>query len=227
MALVQRIYVFLFLFFLSLSIAHTHSLTHIRTMFLDLHPYTILVSIFIILLVKQIVGRIGKSTIQEFVWLLYLKISPNQAIKDYNTKKVELHEINKQKRSISAQDEYAKWTKLNRQADKLTSEIQKLNEEIRQLKASIDKLANVFLMVLTTLPIWVAMIFFRKTHLFYLRSGIFPRYIEWVLALPFFPSGAVGLTVWMFAANSVIHNVISLVSFAFEKRVEKPVRQKK
>ncbi|RCK67726.1 Golgi to ER traffic protein 1 [Candida viswanathii] len=193
----------------------------------DLHPYTILVGIFCILLIKQAVGRIGKSTIQEFVWLIYLKLSSNQAIRDYNAKKVELHDVNKQKRAISAQDEYAKWTKLNRQADKLTAEIQSLNEEIHQLKASIDKAANLLLMVLTTLPIWVSRIFFRKTHLFYLRKGMFPAYIEWALALPFLPSGTVGLTVWMFASNSVISNLISLVAFAFEKKVDKPVREKK
>lgn len=81
-------------------------------------------------------------------------------------------------------------------------------------------------MILTTLPIWIARIFFRKTHLFYLRKGVFPSYVEWILALPFLPSGTVGLTIWMFAANSVIGNAISLVSFAFEKRNDKPVREK-
>ncbi|KAL6452654.1 GET1 Golgi to ER traffic protein 1 [Candida maltosa Xu316] len=193
----------------------------------DFHPYTILISIFIVLLLKQLVGHIGKSTIQEFIWLIYLKFASTEAIKTYNTKQQELHEVNKQKRAISAQDEYAKWTKLNRQADKLTVEIQKLNEEIRQQKSSIDKFTNILLMVFTALPIWFARFFYRKTHLFYLGSGIFPKYVEWVLALPFLPTGAIGLTIWMFAANSVISNALFLVSFPFEKPVPKPVKEVK
>ena len=193
----------------------------------DLHPYTILLSIFLVLVVKQLVATIGKSTIQEFVWLVYLKVSSNQSIKTYNSKQHELHETNRQKRAISAQDEYAKWTKLNRQADKLSAELQKLNQEIQQQKSSIDKASNALILVLTTLPIWIARVFYRKTHLFYIRQGIFPKYVEWVLALPFLPNGAVGLTIWMFAVNSVVSNFSFLVSFPFEKRVSKPVRDTK
>ena len=42
----------------------------------------------------------------------------------------------------SAQDEYAKWTKLNRQADKLSAELQKLNQEIQQQNHLLTKLAT-------------------------------------------------------------------------------------
>ncbi|CAI5756808.1 unnamed protein product [Candida verbasci] len=192
----------------------------------DLNPYTITLAIFIILLIQKIISFIGKSKLQQFIWGQYLKFSSNSTIKQFNDKQLELKETNRMKKSISAQDEYAKWTKLNRKSDQLNIEIQQLGTEIQSLKTSIDKASNLAIMVVTTLPIWYARIFYRKKVLFYFGNGILPDYIEWVLSLPFGLKGSIGLTIWMFAVNSLLSSWIFLITFPFENKVEKPIEPK-
>ncbi|RLV93604.1 Golgi to ER traffic protein 1 [Spathaspora sp. JA1] len=198
---------------------------------LDIDPYTVLLSVFIIVLAQQIIKQIGKSTIQEFIWLSYIhygtKLNLSSQFAQLSQAKEQLHQINKEKRAISAQDEYAKWTKLNRRCDKLTEEISSMTDQISQSKATVDKLTGLLITVATTIPLWFFRIFSRKTHLFYFSSGVFPWYIERALSLPFLPAGAVGLTIWMYAVNSVISNFLFLVSFIFAETKVKPVKPEK
>lgn len=198
---------------------------------IDFDPYTVLLSIFIILTTQQIIKSIGKPTIQEFIWLTYIRLATKfnltPTFTQLHLKKQELHEVNKQKRSISAQDEYAKWTKLNRKCDCITKEIQQLNESVSSNKATIDRMTNVGIKVLTMVPLWFFRVFARKTHLFYFSPGVFPWYVERVLAFPFFPTGAVGLTVWMFAVNNFISSVMFLITFPMMKKPELPNTKEK
>ncbi|ODV79665.1 coiled-coil membrane protein [Suhomyces tanzawaensis NRRL Y-17324] len=195
---------------------------------LDLHPYTILLLVFIVLLFKHAINEVGKNNIQDWAWGYYIKFGSRIGLSqfaEYNQKKTELNKVNREKRSISAQDQYAKWTKLNRQADKLTAEIKSLDEHISQNKAGINRVVGLVTMVLTTLPIWGFRVLFRKSVLFYFPTGVLPYYLEWFLALPFIKTGGVGLTIWMFTVNSVLSSLALLVSFPFEKPVSKPVKQ--
>lgn len=191
----------------------------------DLHPYTLLISVFTVLILKQIVNSIGKNNIQEAGWILYTKVAPKLGNKHFNdlanTRK-ELFRINKEKKSISAQDEYARWTKLNRQSDKLNAQITELQEESSKFKGTINKLINALIMVMTTLPIWFFRVWFRKSVLFYLPYGVLPYYMEWLLAFPFTPLGGIGLTVWMYAVNNVISTVIFIFKFLVEEEKHLP-----
>lgn len=193
---------------------------------LDLHPYSLLVSVFVVLVIKTIVAQIGKSTLQEYGWLLYVlvgtKFGLNKSFVTFSSKKAELHTLNKQKRAISAQDEYAKWTKLNRQADKLTAELKELEDTIAINKSVVNKAVSTAILVATTLPVWFFRVWFRKSVLFYLPPGVFPYYIEWCLALPFIQIGGIGLTIWMTSVNSVLGALAFLVGFLREDKVEKP-----
>ncbi|KAK6454679.1 coiled-coil membrane protein [Scheffersomyces xylosifermentans] len=198
---------------------------------IDLHPYTLVVSSFIVLALRNFISFIGKNSVQEFVWSLFVKFGSRFGVSKsfiaYSAKKEELHKVNKEKKAISAQDQYAKWTKLNRQSDKLSAELKSLEEVIAQNKNSVNRLVGLLITVLTTVPLWFFRIWFRKSVLFYLPTGVFPFYVERVFALPFFPSGAVGLTVWIFAVNSVVSSVLFLVSFLFETKPPFPELKQK
>lgn len=198
-------------------------------MALDLHPYTLLLVTLVVLILKQIVSYVGKSTLQDFVWASYLKIGSkfnlNKSFDQWTAKKQELNEINKQKRLISAQDQYAKWTKLNRQADKLVAEIKTIEELINTNKDKINWYVSKLTLVLLTIPMYFIKFWYRKQVLFYLPKGVLPYPIEWVLSIPFFPLGTVGLTVWTFAVNTVIEELISWITFAFSSKPEKPVKE--
>lgn len=140
-------------------------------------------------------------------------------------KKQELIAINKEKKAISAQDEYAKWTKLNRKADKLSTEITQLQLEVNIDRTKVNKLIDWIFTILITIPIWFCRVWYRKSLLFYLPSGVLPYPLEWALALPFGLTGAVGMSVWMFAVNQVISSVIFLVSFPLKPSVSAPSKE--
>lgn len=194
---------------------------------LDLHPYTILITVLVLLTIKQVVSSVGKSNVQGVAWALYLKLGSrlglNKSFIEIAGKKNELAQVTREKRSISAQDEYAKWTKLNRSADKLLADIKVIEGSIAQDRAKVDRLVGISITIGTTLPIWFCRAWFRKSVLLYLPQGVFPYYVEWALALPFITVGGVGLTIWMFSVNHVLSAISLLISFPLEKSVEKPI----
>lgn len=192
----------------------------------ELQPSTLLVGIFLVLFIKHAVGFVGKANIQNRAWTLYTIVAAKAGhpkIANLQAKRLELVKINKERRAISAQDQYAKWTKLNRQFDSLSAEVESLGNEMSAEKAQFTKLVNFALLALTSGPIWFSRYWYRKNALFYLRPGAVPAQLEWFLAFPFMPSGAVGLTVWMFAVNSVLSSAGFLVEFLSLERVEKPI----
>ncbi|CAN3355346.1 golgi to ER traffic protein 1 [Diutina catenulata] len=198
---------------------------------LDFNGYTILVLVFAVLVTKQIVNAISKSVLQQWGWQVYMAVGPklgvNQAFAEYNDKRRQLWQLNKEKRAISAQDQYAKWTKLNRQCDKLNAELKQVEESISKDRATVNTLVNQAILVTLTAPVWFFRVWFRKNVLFYLPKGVLPAWVEWVMALPFFAAGSVGLTMWMQCVNSVASSALFMLKFAlFEKKVARPEKPK-
>lgn len=192
---------------------------------LDLLPATILAFIFTVLLAKHAVAAVGKSSLVDSVWGFYTWLASRMGhpkFRELALKRQELVKVNRERKAISAQDQYAKWTKLNRAFDKLSGEVNALAEDVSSEKASISKLVNLTLTIFTTAPIWFSRYWYRKVVLLYFPAGVFPYPVEWVLALPFMATGGLGLTVWMFAVNSVLSSLTSLIKYALEPVVEKP-----
>lgn len=193
----------------------------------ELQPSTLLVAIFFVLFTKKIVHFVGKSNIKNNAWTLYTQVASTAGHPKFAklaAKRKEFVDINKERRSISAQDQYAKWTKLNRQLDAVSAEMKTLGDEMSVEKAQFTKLLDLVIMALTTAPIWFSRYWYRKNVLFYFPTGVLPSKVEWFLALPFMSTGAVGLTIWMFAVNSVLSSVEFLVTFLLLEHVEKPVK---
>lgn len=191
---------------------------------LDLKPSSILVFVFVALLLKTIVNAIGKAKIESYVWNLYINVASKSEFVELKQKREQLIEINKQRKSISAQDEYAKWTKLNRQFDKVNSEVAALTEAVSSEKLKLTKAIGVAISLCTAAPIWFSRVWYRKAILFYFPQGVLPHYLEWVLALPFITTG-VGLTIWMMAVNWVLGGIAQIVLFYLSPLVPKPVAQ--
>lgn len=186
---------------------------------------SILVFVFVALLLKTIVNAIGKAKIESYVWNLYINVASKSEFVELKQKREQLIEINKQRKSISAQDEYAKWTKLNRQFDKVNSEVAALTEAVSSEKLKLTKAIGVAISLCTAAPIWFSRVWYRKAILFYFPQGVLPHYLEWVLALPFITTGGVGLTIWMMAVNWVLGGIAQIVLFYLSPLVPKPVAQ--
>lgn len=194
---------------------------------LDLKPLSILLFVFVALLLKTLVKAIGKGNIQNAAWNVYISIATKAGHSQFvelSAKRAELVDINKQRKSVSAQDEYARWTKLNRQFDKINGEVAAMTEAISSEKLKFTKAVGVLISLLTAAPVWFSRVWYRKAILFYFPPGVLPHYVEWALALPFVTTGGVGLTIWMMAVNSVLGSIVEVVLFFLLPLVERPVK---
>lgn len=192
---------------------------------LDLHPYTLLAAVILVLVARHTVDAVGKPKIHDAGWAVFTTVGPllgHTKMAKIGEKRQELAAVAAQKKKISAQDEYSRWTKLNRQQDKLAAEIKTLSEDLGSSKAAVVRAVGWAISAFTVVPVWFGRFWYRKAVLFYFPQGVLPHYAEWVLALPFGVTGGVGLTVWMFAVNTVLAGVVFLASFHFETPVEKP-----
>lgn len=197
---------------------------------IKMEPYTLLLLVFVIQIVKQIISAVGKQSIESISWVLYCRVAPkfgHSKLASMSQKSSQLRTVAGERRAVSAQDQYAKWTKLNRQHDKLVAEIEQLQKEVDLDKAKVNTFTGYLIAILTSIPIWFFRVWYRSVVLFYFPPGILPRALEWSIALPFTVTGGVSLTVWMMAAGAVASSLTFLFMFPFEKAVPKPVLAKK
>lgn len=191
----------------------------------DISASNLLISVFFVLVLKQLINGIGKAKLENMGWWAYSQVAPrlgDSKFVELEQKQREFARVTKERKSISAQDQYARWTKLNRQADKLKDEVAKLKEATTASKGSVGRIVGYGIMLTTTVPLWFFRVWYRKAVLFYFPAGVLPYHVEWFLALPFITTGGVGLTIWMMAVNNVLSCVEFLVKFPFEPAVPKP-----
>jgi len=106
--------------------------------------------------------------------------------------------------ATSAQDEFARWAKLQRQHDKLKDQLEKKKKALSDSRAKFDTSLTAIRLLLTRglqyfLPFW-----YSREALFWLPHGWFPYYAEWLLSFPRAPLGSVSITSWQVACTGVI-----------------------
>lgn len=172
-----------------------------------MEPFTLLLSISFLLIYNSILSHYGKDSIITSLWLIYLKLSSNPSIKKLSNLKNQQREIYITKTSISPQDQYAKWTKLNRKHDELGKEIETLEGQLLDVKNSFDKSCKMGINIIYWIPMIYFRAFKRKSTILWIPNGVFPHYLEKLLSWPSVPIGSIGLTQWIFLLNSFLSGV--------------------
>lgn len=191
----------------------------------ELNPSYVLALLTVVLTLQSIISAVGKSTVLNWCWNVYSIIASKVGKPEFvelAQKRQELVHINKERKSISAQDQYAKWTKLNRSYDRASAEVKTLVSQVSTEKANVNKAVGMAITILTVVPVWTCRIWYRKTVLFYLPGGYMPHPLEWLLAFPFTVVGGIGIPVWMFAVNSLFRTISFLIGYMLEPAVPKP-----
>ncbi|RAO64064.1 uncharacterized protein BHQ10_000076 [Talaromyces amestolkiae] len=148
-----------------------------------------LLLIFLIQLAIYIVNTIGASTIDDLLWILYLRL-PVPISKDARKNaelKRDVVQLKREMNATSSQDEFAKWAKLRRKHDKAMEEYEAMT---RWLTLNGPRLFIQF--------------YYTKTPVFDLPAGWFPYPVEWILSFPRAPLGSVSIQVWSSACATVI-----------------------
>ncbi|QHS73304.1 GET complex subunit GET1 [Saccharomyces paradoxus] len=112
------------------------------------------------------------------------KFAPgNELSKKYLAKIKERHELKEFNNSISAQDNYAKWTKNNRKLDSLDKEINNLKDGIQSENKAFQAHLHKLKLLTLTVPFFVFKIVYGKTPIYQLSSStstLFPTFVSGV-----------------------------------------------
>lgn len=130
-------------------------------------------------------------TIQKFLqysesyhdrWLTTVSLYNTSTFKTYREKLHEQKELTDINNSISAQDNYAKWTKNNRKLEKLSSELKELKEKMAVESRQLKKATGTIKLLTLKLPFLVLKLWKGKEIVYYLPSDkLFPFFINGVL----------------------------------------------
>nr|Q5B538.2 RecName: Full=Protein get1; AltName: Full=Guided entry of tail-anchored proteins 1 [Aspergillus nidulans FGSC A4] len=167
-------------------------------------------TIFILHIAIFLVNTIGAATIDNLLWLLYLKLPTSlyQTAQEQTKLKREVVQLKRDMNNTSSQDEFAKWAKLRRRHDKALSEYEALNQKLSSQKGSFDWFVKIARWLSTTgLKIFIQFRY-SKTPVFELPGGWLPYPVEWVLAFPRAPQGSVSVQVW----NSVCATAVTVIA---------------
>ncbi|KAF2155691.1 Guided entry of tail-anchored protein 1 [Myriangium duriaei CBS 260.36] len=161
---------------------------------------------FLVQLAIHLVNTFGAATINELLWTIFSKF-PTQTSRDATEADKLRREVVRLKRElagVSAQDEFSKWAKLRRQHDKVAAEHEKISSGLTATRGKFDTAANGLRWAGTTGLRFVLQFWFSKRPMFWIPRGWVPGYVEWLLAFPRAPTGAVSMQVWWIACASVI-----------------------
>ncbi|KAJ6012859.1 hypothetical protein N7522_003214 [Penicillium canescens] len=170
---------------------------------------SLILTVLFVHIAIHLVNTIGASTIDNLLWLLYLRLPTPTARKARKQQQLK-REVLEQKRdmnSVSSQDQFAKWAKLRRRHDKTMEEYEAMNKTLTSQKTSFDWSVKTARWLSTNgLKIFLQF-WYSKTPVFALPEGWFPYYVQWIVSFPRAPLGSVSIQVW----SSVCAAAIALV----------------
>ncbi|PYH41834.1 guided entry of tail-anchored proteins factor 1 [Aspergillus saccharolyticus JOP 1030-1] len=161
-----------------------------------------------------LVNTIGASTIDNLLWLLYLRLptTTSSKFREQNRLKREVVQLKRDMNNTSSQDEFAKWAKLRRRHDKSMEEYEAMNKELASQKSSFDWGVKAVRWVGTSGLKFFLQFWYSKTAVFMLPDGWVPHYVAWVLSFPRAPFGSVSIQIWSNVCATTITTLAEVVT---------------
>ncbi|CAG8157806.1 unnamed protein product [Penicillium salamii] len=182
---------------------------------------SLVLTVFFVNVAIYLVNTIGASTIDQLLWLLYLRLptpTSRTARKQQQLKRAVL-EQKREMNNTSSQDEFAKWAKARRRHDKTLEEYEALNKDLTSQKSSFDWTVKIARWLSTNgLKIFLQF-WYSKTPVFPLPAGWFPYYAEWIVSFPRAPLGSVSIQVWSNVCAAAIALAAEVVGALFVRIV--------
>jgi len=191
----------------------------------------LLVIVFLIQLLIHLINTIGATAINDLLWKLYSSLPhTSEAVKTQTTLRGEVVRLKREMAATSSQDEFAKWARLRRQHDKAMAEYDEKSSKVNSTRSKFDTTVTVARWLSTNGLRLFLQFWYSRTPIFYLPSGWFPTYMEWLVAFPRAPWGTVSIQVWGTACITVITLVgealTAGVTWVGEQQMEKKRKQR-
>ncbi|KAJ1944224.1 GET complex subunit get1 [Linderina macrospora] len=177
----------------------------------------LLLTIFVVELLSVCLEAIGYSTLAQYLWATYCTMTNNQKASERNALKESITQLRRELRTVSSVDEFAKWAKMRRRLDSLSSTFETVSSELALERTAFELYVNLALRVAIYGVRTVISLWFWRAPVFYVpRNWFYPGL--WVLALPGAPKGSVSVAVWAVVCNRVCKQAGRIVN-----RVWRPI----
>ncbi|MCJ1323715.1 GET complex subunit get1 [Thelotrema lepadinum] len=163
--------------------------------------------IFALQLLIHLANTVGASAINDALWSLYTSLPTTSTSSDFTQLRKLRKEVLRLKTELnatSAQDEFAKWAKLQRQHDKAVGEHDKKSQSLQSFRTSFTTFLTTLRWIATNGVIWLLQFWYGKEPMFWLARGWVPWGVEWVLSFPRAPMGSVSIQIWCMACATVV-----------------------
>ncbi|KAI0406270.1 CHD5-like protein-domain-containing protein [Xylaria palmicola] len=167
---------------------------------------SLLLVVLLLEVIVHLVNTIGAAAINNILWNIYLAL-PTDASRqaaEKNKLQKEYLAIRRDLNATSSQDQFAKWAKLRRQHDKQLEQLEKLKASNDAAKAKFDRTAGAIRWSATSGVKFVLPWIYGKEAMFWLPSGWFPYYVEWILSFPRAPLGSISIVSWQTACAAAV-----------------------
>ncbi|PWY86286.1 protein get1 [Aspergillus heteromorphus CBS 117.55] len=181
---------------------------------------SLLWTVFFIHVAIYLVNTIGASTIDNLLWILYLKAPTptSKKAREQNRLKREALALKRDMNNTSSQDQFAKWAKLRRRHDKTMEEYEAINKQLSSQKTSFDWSVKTARWLSTTGLKLFLQFWYSKTPVFMLPEGWVPYYVAWILSFPRAPLGSVSIQVWSNVCATTITTIAEVVTAVFVRK---------
>lgn len=122
----------------------------------------------------------------------------------------------KERDAISAQDQYAKWTKLNRRIDKLDAEIAQKSKNFKDDSKNLNAKLNTIVSALLRFPQYIIILYFSRKPVIEINyfNSLFGTntwylwFINFCLRFPFGANNTISGSVWSFIITTVLKTAV-------------------
>ncbi|PVH99477.1 CHD5-domain-containing protein [Periconia macrospinosa] len=181
---------------------------------------SLLLVVFILQLLLHIINTVGANAINELA-----RPAPrtSSSAQKAQTLKKEVIRLKRELATTSAQDNFSKWAKLDRQYNKATAEYNKLDSSLRTHQSTFNSTVSTLRWLGTQGLRFILQFWFSKTPMFWMPMGWVPYYVEWILSFSRAPLGSVSINIWGIACASMIALASKALAAVYMLATKKPM----
>lgn len=158
----------------------------------------------------RLLSTVSTSQLTEFFWQLYSNWSRSAKTRELRDKRKLLLDIRTERANTSSKDEFAKWARLDRKHQKLKAEVDALNQQLGLKRQNLTAGLRVAKWLATTgVKIYVQWRY-RTAAVVWLPPMSVPYVVEWFVALPSAPTGAISVATWLLAVDATVSLVLRI-----------------
>lgn len=175
----------------------------------------LILSIFLIELASAVVDGIGYGAIASAVWDTYCRMTGSKKAVERLELRDSIVKLRQSLRTVSSVDEFAKWAKMRRRLDALSTKFESVSSELALERTAFELYVNLVLRVVLYGARAAINLYYYRTPVFYVPANWFYP-VLWFLSLPTAPMGSVSVSVWAFACNRVCKRGVAIFNRVFK-----------